>query len=131
MRQLLINDIYPLEVVTDTSLYYLISLVVLVSFLIFILLRWSIINHKHKKNKELRYCVDILKQNNSSSSRTTAYRISYYGSIIAKTNREKNIFQELNESLDIYKYQKHAPDISPKVQCLLKDFIAEVESRYV
>ncbi|PHS59136.1 MAG: hypothetical protein COB17_00990 [Sulfurimonas sp.] len=131
MRAVIINDIYALEPVTDSSLYVLLFLIISAFSVLFLFYKYISQKYKKNKNKKLISSINILKQNNFLLSLNTSYQISYYGKIIAQTNEEKELLSKINIKLEIYKYQEITTLISLEIQDLIDFLISKVESRYV
>jgi len=102
-----LRDIKPLVQISDYSIYVYWALVVvgviLVLLAIFILYYFLIKNKKANKEKEY---LEALNHIDWSSPKKAAYKATYYGRLLAKDDRRKELYTQLLHHLDKYKYKK-------------------------
>lgn len=131
MREILVHDIYSLEPMSYSSLYLFIFLVIVLSGTLFFLTRRLIKKYHENKNRAYKQAIRVLKKCDFSEVKNTAYRISYYGEMLAQTTEERKLFQTLLKALEPFKYKKEVTEFPESIKDLLGAFILKVESRYV
>ena len=101
-----IHDIKPIVKIPDFSIYLYYGLI-LISFLLIILIGYFIYKYfTGKKNTKEKLYYQNLKNIDFTNSKDSAYSISLYGRLLAKNERQIRLFEELNNSLEEFKYKK-------------------------
>ncbi len=112
-----IHDIKPIVQIPDFTIYIYYVLIV-ASFLFFIFILYFIFKLFKKKEltKEKEYFA-ILNNIDFNNTKETSYLISKYGRLLAKSEREKRLIDDIHHSLEAYKYKKNIDnEISPDVK---------------
>ena len=102
-----INDIKPIVQIPDFTIYIYYSLIV-VCFLVFMIIIYYIFKlfKKSEISKEKKY-FNILKNIDFKDTKKASYLISKYGRLLANSEREKRIIDDIHSSLEMYKYKKN------------------------
>ncbi len=101
-----IHDIKPIVKIPDYTIYLYYSLI-LICLLIAILVLYFIYKYfKNRKDSIEKAYLQNIKNIDFKNSKQSAYTISKYGRLLANTNRQKRLFDELNSSLEEFKYKK-------------------------
>lgn len=131
MKNLVINDIFPLIDVPDNSAYIFFTLLC-IGILSAYLGIYSLYKkfRVHKINKEKIY-ITILKNCDFKNAKQSVYQISYYGHLLAKTVEEKKTIEAIVTQLSSYKYRKDVPEISDEIQEQFQRFLHTIEIRHV
>ena len=108
-----IHDIKPIVEIPDNSIYLYYGLILLgvifvlgIVYLIYTLL-------KYKKESNQKKYFKILKKIDFNNQKQAAYTISKYGDLLIKDERELMLFEELNHSLEEFKYKKEISKTIP------------------
>lgn len=109
-----INDIKPIVDIPDYSIYIYYSLILLVTLFVLFIIYFIYKYFKEKNNKQDKEYLNILKNLDFSNPKQTAYSISYYGRILAKSERSHRLIEELHHELEDFKYKKHIPQNIPQ-----------------
>ncbi|ADN09011.1 conserved hypothetical protein [Sulfurimonas autotrophica DSM 16294] len=129
MKQLNINDIFPLETVPDNSLsLFLLSLVLCV--VIVLILYFFYKKRVQKNKKDEAYYLNILLHSNFYNVKQSAYLFTYYGRRLAKTKEQKKELESIISQLYIYKYQQKSLNIPEKLQKEIRKFLDELRDFY-
>jgi hypothetical protein len=130
MKNLPINDIFPLVDVPDNSAYIFFTLLCIgiVSLVIGIFYLYKTLR-VHKISREKKYII-ILKNCDFQNARQCSYKISYYGQLLAKTAEEKKAIEAIVAQLSSYKYKKDAPEISDEIKEQFQRFLHTIEMRH-
>jgi len=131
MRNILIEDIYALEFVPDSSLWMLISLSLTVVVVVSLVVRKLIKNYHFKKYREIQLALEVLKSCDFTQIKNTAYQISYYGKVLAMNEKQEAIFTKILKALEVYKYEENPQDFSLEFKALFETFMRDVESVHV
>jgi hypothetical protein len=106
MREQLI-DIKTLIDITDYSIFLFIATVILGAILAFILFKKT---YKYTKSKCKiccdKYYFEQFKKIDWNNPKQAAYEATKYGMLLAKDKRRREIFLQLRDRLDKYKYKK-------------------------
>ncbi len=102
-----IHDIKPIVQIPDFTIYIYYSLIV-VCFLVFMIIIYYIFKlfKKSEISKEKKY-FNILKNIDFKDTKKASYQISKYGRLLANSEREKRIIDDIHSSLEMYKYKKN------------------------
>jgi predicted Ser/Thr protein kinase len=112
-----IKDIKPLVEIPDYSFYCYIGLVATISTLLVVVI-YLIIKHikKLKKESKRKTLLKEIKNLKIDSSKEFAYRVTYLGRELAKSDRSKRVLDGLIAKLEDYKYRKSVPSLSKDIQ---------------
>ena len=122
MNELKIYDIKPLFSQAEYSFLFwtgiFISILILcgIVYLIYKLLK------KRKSTKRKEY-FQILQNLNFQDTKKTAYDITKYGNLLAKTPVEIQLLNDLTTELETYKYKKDVPQISNETKVSFGNFV--------
>jgi F0F1-type ATP synthase membrane subunit b/b' len=101
-----IYDIKPIVDIPDTSLYIYYGLIILILIFFIFIVVYIYKKVKNKKNVIANQYFTILKNIDFNNSKQSSYLISKYGRLLAKTQEEKNLINEIYNDLEQYKYKK-------------------------
>jgi uncharacterized protein YlbG (UPF0298 family) len=125
-----INDIKSLEQVPDFSIY--IYYLLIFSALVFLSIAGYFIYKyiKRDKNSLSRQYFSLLKNIDFSDSKKAAYEISKYGRLMAKSEREKQLINDIYNDLEEFKYKKSVTKSIPKsVKVKFETFMESLDVR--
>jgi len=115
-----INDIKPIVIIPDFSIYLYYSLyalsflfLCLVLYLLYRFFQPKVITKEHKWYEKLQN-LDF------KNTKKSAYDISKYGRLLAKDERQIRLIEELSEELSSYKYQKK----------ISKEFTSNIKTKF-
>ena len=105
-----IHDIKPIVEIPDVSIYIYYSLIIIFILLlcIGIYFIYKFLKPKVKSHDLIWY--EKLKNVDFTKSKDAAYKISKYGRLLAKDERQLHLVNELIEELSLYKYKKMIPN---------------------
>ncbi|MEA3498835.1 MAG: hypothetical protein U9R16_07245 [Campylobacterota bacterium] len=105
-----IHDIKPIVQIPDVTVFIYYGLIVVAVIFFMFLLYFIFTMLKNKKvSKEKEYFI-ILSNINFDNSKESSYLISKYGRLLAKTQRDKRLIDDIHNSLENYKYKKNVTD---------------------
>jgi len=107
MNDIKIHDIKPLVSVPDFSLYLAIGLLVIGILVVAILVYLIYKSLKNKKADNYKKYYQILKELDLNNPKQSAYLITKYGRILAKSDTDKKILHDLIIQLNNHKYKKN------------------------
>lgn len=129
MKDIPLHDIKPLVEVPDNSFIYLVSIGVLLAIALAFLLVVMYKMYKKSKIVSLRkinlkkiHAVDM------SNAKEAAYQISAYGKLLAQSEKQMQILENLDRSLDQYKYRKEVSSIDEETLREYKDFLEALDA---
>jgi len=105
-NQLQINDIKTIVEIPDYSIYLYYGLLLLGLTMVVALIYFIYNYFKSKKTSREKEYFNILKNIDLSKQKQAAYTISKYGRFLLKDERQKRLFEELDNSLEEFKYKK-------------------------
>ena len=123
MNELKIHDIKDIIQIPDISFYIFLGLSMLAILVLLILIFIIYKYFKNKKKNKRKEYYKILKEIDLKESKKTAYKISKYCRLLVSNEREKNLFNELNEELEKFKYKKEVEPLSDEVKILFGRFM--------
>jgi amino acid permease len=127
MTEIKIHDIKGLVEVPDYSLYIfsLVTLfaVIIICFIIYYLYKFF----RNKKQNIRKWYFKKLQDIDLNSSKQSAYDITKYGMLLARTPREKQLLNDLIEKLKFYKYKKDVPSIDDETKVLFDIFMDSID----
>ncbi|RXJ90342.1 hypothetical protein CRV01_04075 [Arcobacter sp. CECT 8983] len=127
MENIKIHDIKSLVDIPDFSIYIYILLISVAVFLVFLLLFliYKIIRNRKKDFRKDYY--KILEEIDFEDSKKTAYTITKYSRLLAVSQREKKLAEELIDELEKYKYKKDVKQIDEDIKILFSRFMDSVD----
>lgn len=127
MNEIKIHDIKELVDIPDISLYLYMFLWVLSIAILFILifLLYKFFKNKNKNLKKLYY--QKLKEIDLEDSKNSAYLITKYARLLATSDREIKLLNELIEELEAYKYKKEVEPLNDNVKIIFARFMDSVD----
>lgn len=112
MKDIPLHDIKPLVEVPDNSLLYLTALGIVSAVVTLLLLFWAWKLYKESKKVNLRKSyLQSMHSIDLSSPKQAAYEISAYGKLLAQSERELELLENLDRRLSHYKYRKNVEEI--------------------
>lgn len=127
MNEVKIHDIKELVDIPDISLYIYMFLWILGIAFLFILI-FLLYKFFYNKNKNLRKSYyQKLKEINLDDTKNSAYLITKYSRLLATSDREIKLVNELIEELEPYKYKKEVSALSDNVKIVFARFMDSVD----
>jgi len=107
-----LRDIKPLIEINDYSLYLLIATLLLGLYFSYYLFKifYKLGKRSCKRNCP-KYYLAQLNNIDWSNPKEAAYLVTKYGAVLAKDKRRKELFEQLRERLDSYKYKQNIDKI--------------------
>jgi len=127
MNEIKIHDIKELVEIPDFSLYIYMLLWILAigAIFIFIILIYRYFYNKNRcKRKEY---FKILKELDLNNAKNSAYEITKYARLLAQTQREKKLSEELIEELERFKYKKNVDTLDDDIKIIFGRFMDSVD----
>jgi ribosomal protein S10 len=118
-----LHDIKELERIPDNSIFIFSTLIFLGIILILLTIFLLIKYFKNRKISDRKSYYNILKNIDFSDSKNTAYTITKYSRLVALSDREKKLANELIEELEIFKYKKSVDNINSKTKAKFSTFM--------
>lgn len=129
MKDIPLHDIKPLVEVPDNSLLYLGLLGALGVLVIGLLLFWLWKVYKESKKINLRkHYLESLQKVDLSSPKEAAYTISTYGRLLAQSDREKEMLENLDSRLSSYKYKKEVDALDEETLAYYQLFVEVLDA---
>lgn len=127
MENIKIHDIKSLVEIPDFSIYIYILLISVALFLVLLVLFliYKIIKNRKKDFRKEYY--KILEEIDFQDSKQCAYTITKYTRLLAVSQREKKLAEELIDELEQYKYKKDVKEIDEDVKILFSRFMDSVD----
>ncbi len=125
-----IKDIKPLLEIPDISYYIywgLISFgITLVTIIIFFLIKrlWQ----SRKVNRAKEYLRE-LKKIDWSDTKESAYKATHYARLLATDDRKRELFSQLEEMLEQYKYKKEVNEVDDDTQAKFNLYVQVADGR--
>ncbi len=116
MNELKIHDIKSIVEVPDFTFYIYYGLISLAIILVCIALYFIYRFFKNRKVNVRKEYFKILEELDLNDSKNSAYLITKYGQLLAQNESEKQLFNDLAASLEIYKYKKDVPKFSENIK---------------
>ena len=118
-----LHDIKELENIPDNSIFIFSILVfagiILILTIIFLFIKYF----KNRKVSDRKTYFNILKNIDFDDSKKAAYTITKYSRLIANSDREKKLANELIEELRIFKYKKNVKNIDKLTKAKYSTFM--------
>ena len=118
-----LHDIKELENIPDNSIFIFSILIfagiILILTIIFLFIKYF----KNKKLSDRKTYFNILKNIDFDDSKKAAYTITKYSRLIANSDREKKLANELIEELRIFKYKKNVKNIDKLTKAKYSTFM--------
>jgi len=127
MNEIKIHDIKNLVEIPDISLYLYMLLWILGIAFIFILIFMIYKFFQNKYNNDRKKYYKVLEELDLEDSKQSAYTISKYVRLLAKSEREKRLANELIEELEKYKYKKEVKSLEDDVKIIFARFMDSVD----
>lgn len=127
MENIKIHDIKSLVEIPDFSIYIYILLISVAIFLVLLVLFliYKIIKNRKKDFRKEYY--KILEEIDFQDSKQCAYTITKYTRLLAVSQREKKLAEELIDELEQYKYKKDVKEIDEDIKILFSRFMDSVD----
>lgn len=124
MEELKLHDIKGLVEIPDDSIYYFFGLmgVLSLTFIIAAIFLYKYLRREKSLNLQKHY-KEQLQALDLSSAKESAYLISHYGDLVEKSAEQEELFTELKELLESYKYKKDVPNFDEKTQTHVQKFL--------
>lgn len=126
-QTLKLHDIKDIVEIPDNSFLFLVLISIFCFILLIILIVFVTRMIKRKKPNRRKEYLSNLKNIDFSNSKKSAYEISKYSRLLAKTPREIKLANELIEELDKYKYKKEVDKIDDNIKAKLSIFMESLD----
>ncbi|WP_417326479.1 hypothetical protein [Halarcobacter sp.] len=127
MENIKIHDIKSLVEIPDFSIYIYILLISIAVFLVLLLLFLIYKIIKNRKKDFRKEYFKILEEIDFQDSKQCAYTITKYARLLAVSQREKKLAEELIDELEQYKYKKDVKEIDEDIKMLFSRFMDSVD----
>jgi len=112
MKDIPLHDIKPIVEVPDNSLYFTVALGLVLLLVLVALVFWILRLYRQSKAEDLRKIhLEKIHNVDTSDAKEAAYEISYYGRLLAESQRELDLLESLDERLSRYKYKKEVKSL--------------------
>jgi len=122
-----LHDIRPLVDVPDNSIWFF-SAVVLVSIIILIALTIFIIRFFKKSKNQTKILLEELKNIDTSNSKEAAYSITHLGELLLKKSTSPELFENLTQKLEPFKYRKEVPALDERTIELYNLYVESINA---
>ena len=122
-----IHDIKDIIKIPDNSIFIYYGLIFVALLLTLIIIIFIIKYFKNKKVNQRKIYFDILKNIEFKDSKKDAYTITKYIRILARSQREKILANELINELEEYKYKKTVPNINTDIKNKLNTLLGIID----
>lgn len=126
-QEIKLHDIKQLVEIPDFSFYLYLFLLSVVILIIVLLIYLVYKLFKNRKKDERKTYYEILENIDFEQAKKSAYEITKYGKLLATSDREKKLIEELIEELEKYKYKKEVTSIDNEVKILFNRFMDSVD----
>lgn len=108
-----LKDIKPYLTNTEWLYWGFVAASMLLLFLFISIVWWGISRWLYSRKQNLRkQYLNAIKSVDWSNSKNAAYKVSYYGRLLAKDPRSMEILSQLETMLLEYKYKKDVPKVN-------------------
>ncbi len=129
MKDIPLHDIKPLVEVPDNSLLYLVLLGIFAALVLGLLVFWLWRAYKESKKINLRkHHLEMLQTVNLDNAKQAAYEISAYGKLLAQSEREKEMLEDLDSRLSSYKYKKEVDSLDEETRAYYQLFLEVLDA---
>jgi len=112
-----LKDIKPLLEIPDSSYYIYWGLIGFISLLLFSILFFVVKKlWKGRKINLAKGYLEVLKKIDWKDTKKSAYTATHYGRLLATDERRKELFSQLEEMLEPYKYKKEVEKVDADTQ---------------
>ena len=122
-----LHDIKDIVKIPDNSIFIFSILVFFIILILLIIIFYIIKLFKNRKKSDRKKYYEILEEIDFSNTKETAYTITKYSRIIAKSEREKKLADELIEELEEYKYKKNVQNINNSIKAKYSTFMDSLD----
>lgn len=129
MKDIPLHDIKPLVEVPDNSLLYLLMLSIFIALALGLLLFWLWKAYTQSKKENLRkHYLKKIQTVDLSSAKEAAYAISAYGRLLAQSEREKEMLENLDSRLSSYKFKKEVDALDEETLAYYQLFLEVLDA---
>lgn len=129
MKDIPLHDIKPLVEVPDNSLFYLLMLSIFIVLALGLLLFWLWKAYTQSKKENLRkHYLKKIQTVDLSSAKEAAYAISAYGRLLAQSEREKEMLENLDSRLSSYKFKKEVDALDEETLAYYQLFLEVLDA---
>lgn len=122
-----LHDIKELEKIPDNSIFVFSFLIFLGIILLLVIIFFIIKFFKNRKKSDRKKYYEILENINFENSKESAYTITKYSRLLALSEREKKLSEELIEDLRKYKYKKNVKQIDDMIKAKFLTFMESLD----
>jgi len=122
-----LHDIRPLVDVPDNSIW-LFSAVVLVSIIILVVLAIFTVRFFKKGKNQPKILLEDLKNIDTNNSKEAAYSITYLGELLLEKSSSPELFENLTQKLEPFKYRKEVPALDERTIELYNLYVESIDA---
>jgi len=122
-----LHDIKPLVDVPDNSIW-LFSGVVIISIIILVALIIFAIRFFKKSKNQPKILLEELKNIDTKNSKEAAYSITHYGELLLEKSSSPELFDNLAQRLEPFKYRKEVPALDERTIKLYNLYVESINA---
>ena len=122
-----LHDIKELENIPDNSIFIFSFLIFIGISILLIILFFVIKFFRNKKQSDRKKYYKILQEIDFKDSKSSAYKITKYSRLLAISEREKKLCEELIFELDKFKYKKEVSNIDDSIKAKYSRFMDSLD----
>lgn len=122
-----LHDIKELENIPDNSIFIFSFLIFIGISILLIILFFIIKFFRNKKENDRKKYYKILQEIDFKNSKSSAYKITKYSRLLAISEREKKLCEELIFELDNFKYKKEVSNIDDSIKAKYSVFMDSLD----
>lgn len=107
----------------DSSIYIFSLILCTIAILLFYILKSISKKYRSRTKNPTKHILKKFKEIDLSNPKQTAYDISKYGKVLAKTSESKQILNQLNKLLEQYKYKKDVSNLDNEIKQKYNQFM--------
>lgn len=122
-----LHDIKPLVEIPDNSFFLFLALVIF-ALIVLISIIFAIVRFiKNRKKSDRKKYFEILENIDFENPKQSAYEITKYSRLLARSEREIRLCEDLVEELEQYKYKKEVKEIDESVKAKFSNFMDVID----
>ena len=122
-----LHDIKELEQIPDNSIFIFSFLVFLFIIILIAIMFFIIKKFQNRKKSPRKEYYEILQNIDFEDSKNCAYTITKYSRLLALSEREKKLSEELIEDLRKYKYKKNVKQVDEMIKAKFLTFMESID----
>lgn len=123
-----IHDIKPTVEIPDYSIYLYYGLIIITTLITLLVCYFVYKFFTKNKDKTREVYIQRIKSIEFKDIKKDAYTISKYGSLITLNERQISLYEDLNNSLEQFKYKKIVPNkLTPEIKTKYEIFMESLD----